>query len=72
MVNKTRLRSDFNLSKTYRLHKDGIQAMEVLINKFKGAYTKKQLATFAFLHLEKAVKQSKLKAGDDLETILGI
>jgi len=69
---KARLRTDYNIPRTLRLHKDAVTALESLQSKFKGGYIKKQLVTFAIINLDKVVKERGLKAGDNLEEALGV
>lgn len=70
-VNK-RLRSDHNIPRTLRLHKEGDQAMNNLAKRFKGARCKKQIVTDALVYYDKICKERRIKAVDEVEEILGI
>jgi len=67
-----RLRSDHNIPRTLRLHKDGDRAINNLATRFKGARCKKQIVTDALVYYDKICKERRLKAGDNVEEILGI
>lgn len=67
MPAKTRLRTEHNIPRTMRLHKDGDLALSSLAKRFKGAYVKKQLVTFALIYFDKVAKQKRMKASDSIE-----
>lgn len=72
MAKKTRLRTDFNIIRTLRMHKDGVVALDSLAKQFRGAYVKNQLTTFAVLLLTKQIKEKGVKPGDNIEEIFKI
>ncbi len=69
---KKRLRTDFNMPKTLRLHKDGVKAMDSLANRFRGQYVKKELATYAIMILDKLAKERGVHPGESIEEAFGI
>jgi hypothetical protein len=71
---KKRIRGqgEYNIPKTWEIHRDGISALERMEKLYKSFYRKKHLVTFGLLVLERELKAKGVKPGDDIEETLGI
>ncbi|MCK4958678.1 MAG: hypothetical protein KAT00_04750 [Planctomycetes bacterium] len=71
---KIRLRSELRHGRTAFLHDDALKAYNRLGEKFSDGYKRPRwtMMNIAIQLLDKTVKERGLKAGDDLEAILGV
>lgn len=69
---KIRGAGEYNVPKTWDVHQDAVKSLDRTAAKFNGFYKRKHLVTFGILLLEKEINNRRIKAGDDIEDILGI